>query len=206
LRPRPWLVAPAIVALAAGCLGSSTAQPPLTGGQAVRQARADGFTGVERRSAGSWHCDRFGVDFGPLATTGKYESYRRPSYQLSMGDKRVPLTKNGTGRILIGVVVFPDASTAARCARALLWETDHPRVSFVVGRRQPAIPHRMVSPVTMETHMHKAGAPGNMFPDDGEYDTAFATGRVLAMGLAYTRPTSRIVEADLERIASQIAG
>jgi len=42
--------------------------------------------------------------------------------------------------------------------------------------------------------------------DDGEYQTDFARGRVVAMGLAYTRPTSRIVEGDLERLASQIAG
>jgi hypothetical protein len=195
----------ALVALAAGCFGSSSAQPALTGGQAVRQARADRFTGVERASAGSWHCDRFGVEFGPPATTGNYERYVRPSYQLSVGDKRVPPAEDGTGRILIVLSVFPNASIAARCARALLWETDHPRVPFIVGR-QPAIRHRMVSPVTMETHRHKIDAPGNIYPDDGEYDTVFANGRVLAMGLAYTRPTSRIVEGDLERLASQIAG
>jgi hypothetical protein len=205
VRPRPWLVAPAIVALAAGCFGSSSAHLTLTGGQAVRRARADGFTGVVRKSAGSWHCDRYGVDYGPEAMTGKYASYQRPSYQLSMGDKRVPLTKNGTGRILIGVVVFPDASTAARCARALLWETDHPRVSFVVGR-QPVIRHRMITPVTIETHTHNPNSPGNIAGDDGEYDTVFAHGRVLALGLAYNEPDSRIVEDDLQRIASQIAG
>ena len=54
--------------------------------------------------------------------------------------------------------------------------------------------------------MHKIDAPGNVYPDDGEYDTDFARGRVLAIGLAYTRPTSRIVEDDLQRLASQIAG
>ena len=54
--------------------------------------------------------------------------------------------------------------------------------------------------------MHKIDAPGNVYPDDGEYDTDFARGRVLAMGLAYSRPTSRIVEDDLQRLASQIAG
>jgi hypothetical protein len=41
---------------------------------------------------------------------------------------------------------------------------------------------------------------------DGEYDTYIARGRVLAEGLAYTLPTSRIVEDDLKKIASDIAG
>lgn len=205
MRPRPWLVAPAIVALAAGCFGSSSAHPTLTARQAIGRARADGFTRVARESVASWRCDARGVELGPVATTGRYAAYRRPSYQLVMGDKRVPPTKDGTGRILIGLVVFPNASTAARCARSLLYGADHPRTSYV-GARTPVIRHRMVSPDTMETHMHKIDAPGNVYPDDGEYDTDFARGRVLAMGLAYTRPTSRIVEDDLQRLASQIAG
>ncbi len=64
----------------------------------------------------------------------------------------------------------------------------------------------MVSPVTMQTNMHQPKAGATVYHHDGEYDTYIARGRVLAEGLAYTGPTSRIVEADLARIASEIAG
>ena len=40
----------------------------------------------------------------------------------------------------------------------------------------------------------------------GQYETFIANGRVLAYGLAYNEPHSRIVRADHERIAAEIAG
>jgi hypothetical protein len=59
----------------------------------------------------------------------------------------------------------------------------------------------------VKTHMHAPGAPGSASAaDDGEYDTWFANGRVLALGLAYTEPHSTIVRQDLQRLAAEIAG
>ena len=40
----------------------------------------------------------------------------------------------------------------------------------------------------------------------GEYDTYLADGRVFAFGQAYNTHDSQIVQADLARIAAEIAG
>jgi hypothetical protein len=53
--------------------------------------------------------------------------------------------------------------------------------------------------------MRASGGPGSLYPDDGDYQTHLARGRVLALGLAYTRSHSRIVQADLAQLTAQIA-
>ena len=203
MRPRPWLVAPAIVALAAGCFGSSSAHTTLTQTQAIREAMADGLK-VYRMPRTSWYCAGSVAEEGPTFTTGRYADYTRASYVIQLGDKRVP-PKGDTARIGMLVAVFPDSKIAGRCARADLHETDHLLVSDASSRTR-VIPHRVISPVTIETHMHKPGATGTLAGQDGEYDTYLADGRVLALGLAYNEPDSRVVEDDLKRLASQIAG
>lgn len=204
MRPRPWLAAPAIVALAAGCFGGSSAHPTLTEKRAIRQATAEGLK-VYRMPLTSWYCRGFEAEQGPAATTGRYASYTRDSYEIQLDDKRVKPGPGNTARIGMLVAVFPNASIAGRCARASLFQTDHLLVSPTSSRTR-VIPHTMVSPVTMETHVHKPDTPGNIAGQDGEYDTYFADGRVLALGLAYNEPNSRVVEDDLKTIASEIAG
>ena len=54
--------------------------------------------------------------------------------------------------------------------------------------------------------MHKPGAPGAERGQTGEYETYLADGRVFAIGLAFNTHDSQIVQADLARIADEIAG
>ena len=204
MRRRRWLVAPAIAALAAGCFGSSSAHPTLTEKAAIRQATADGLK-VYRMPLTSWYCRGFETELGPAATTGRYASYTRVSYEIQLDDKRVRPGPGNTARIGMLVAVFPNASLAGRCARASLYQTDHLLVSPTSSRTR-VIPHKMVSPVTLETHMHKPDTRGTFAGQDGEYDTFLADGRVLAEGQAYNERNAQLVEDDLKAIASQIAG
>jgi hypothetical protein len=103
------------------------------------------------------------------------------------------------------VTVLPDASLAARCARGGLYPTYHVAVQPGLAKMR-AIPHRMLGPTTTVTHMHKMAEPGSLYLDEGVYQTNFARGRVLAIGLARTRRACLIVQADLARLAAQIAG
>ena len=202
----------ALVAAAAGCFGGSRAsRPTLSAVEALHQAQADGFTRVSRSKGVCWRCRDRLVETGPTTTVGQYASYRRATYALQFGDKRLPNVDDNTAQIAMYVTVLPDASLAARCARAGRYQTDHVPVEqpgFVEPglAQMRVIPHRMVGPTTTETHMHKLGAPGSLYPDDGTYQTNFSRGRVLAIGFAYTRSASLIVQADLARIAAQIAG
>jgi hypothetical protein len=176
----------------------------LPAGKAARQARADGFTGVRRSPGESWHCRPGILVAGPTSTAGRGASYRRSSYSLTFGDRRLPTVDDNTAQIALYVAVFPDAAFAARCARAGLFGADH----VAVPSGMPAtrvIRHRTLGPTTIVTHMHASGGPGSLYPDDGEYQTYLARGRVLALGLAHTRSASRIVQADLARLAGQIA-
>jgi hypothetical protein len=53
--------------------------------------------------------------------------------------------------------------------------------------------------------MHKGSVLGEVFPNDGQYETYLASGRAFATGLAYTEHDSRIVQEDLVRIAAEIS-
>ena len=196
----------ALVAVAAGCFGGSSAsQRTLTAAEALHRARADGFTGVSRSAGESWRCRERSVETGPRTTVGQYASYRRASYDLRFGDRRFPTVDDNTAQIAMYVTVLPDASLAARCARAGLYEAYHVPVEPGLAKMR-TLRHRMVGRTTIETYMHKLGQPGSLYPDDGVYQTNLARGRVLALGLAHTRKAALVVEADLARIAAQIAG
>jgi hypothetical protein len=199
MRIRAQLVALALTAVAAGCVGSSSAShSPLTGAQALGRARSDGFTGAtETAGTGSWRCTAHTLQLGPPKPTGKFAAYQRPRYALEFGDRRAPPTSNDTGRIAMGVYVFGNAALPARCLRGGMYSDEH--------RATPS-GYRVVAPGTIEMAMHKPGAPGTMAGTDGVYDIYLARGDVLALGLAYNRRDTQIVRADLARISQQISG
>jgi len=183
--------------VAAGCLGGGSQHATLSAGDALAQARGDGFVKPHRGPGQSWHCARPSESDAP--------SYR-PSYSLSFGDERVPVEPDNNARIGMMVVVFPDAATAKRCAEAGIYGATHTPVhpSNALG---PFIPYKLIGSTTVKTHMHAHGAPGSASAeDDGEYDTWLAHGRVLALGLAYNEPDSKIVREDLYQLAAEIAG
>ena len=178
-------------------MGGGSQHATLTAADALAQARRDGFVKPKRGPGQSWHCARPSEsDSLPL----------RPNYSLVFGDKRVPPASGNSARIAMMVVVFRDAATAKRCAEAGIYGATHTpvRPSHPLG---PFIPYKLIDSTTVKTHMHAPGAPGSASPaDDGEYDTWLANGRVLALGLAYNEPHSKIVRDDLERLAGEIAG
>ncbi len=199
MRTRARLAALALTAVAAGCIGSSSASPPpLTGAQALAKARSDGFTrATETAGSGSWRCTAHALEFGPPKPTGRFAGYQRPRYALEFGDRRVPPTSDDTGRIAMGVWVFGNAALPARCIRGGMYSDEH--------RATPS-GYRVIAPGTIEMAMHKPGAPGTMAGSDGAYDIYLARGDALGLGLAYSRRDAQIVRADLARIAQQISG
>jgi hypothetical protein len=188
MRMRAWLAALGLTAVAAGCIGSgSAAHAPLTGAQALHEAKADGFTGVTHRYiVVSWRCEAHSIQQGPPKPTGRYANYQRATYVVRFGDRRVPPTSDDTGRISMVVYVFKTAALPARCARGGMYSDEH---------RSPPSRYKVIAPGTVELH-----AP------HGIYDTFLAEGDVLGLGLAYNKQDSQIVQADLARIAQQISG
>ena len=201
---RTLLAGLAVAAAAPGCAGGgSGSHSTLTANQALHQARTDGFTGAGRGpQRESWQCTARSTRLGPPQTTGRYANYRRPVYTIEFGDRRAPPTSDNTGRIAMAVFVFADARFAARCARAGIYTSEHYPVAL--GRLK-TLPYKLIARTTVETHMHKVSVPGEVFPNDGQYETFLASGRALAIGLAYTAHDSRIVQEDLARIAAEIS-
>lgn len=190
---------------AANSRGSSST---MTAAEALHQARADGFTRPGRASGGSYLCGAHRVDIGPANPTGQYADYQVPSYGLEFGDRRAPPDKEDTAQIGMTVLMFRDANSAARCARAGLYVTQHQPVDsrgFSLGRPVKTYPYRMITPTTAETHMHGPNARGQVPGTDGYYETWLSYGRVLAFGLAYNAKNALVVRTDLDRIARQIA-
>ena len=106
------------------------------------------------------------------------------------------------------MLVFRDANSAARCARAGLYVMQHQPVDsrgFPLGPPGKTYPYRMITPTTAETNMHGPKARGQLPGTDGYYETWLSYGRVLAFGLAYNAKNALVVRSDLDRIASQIA-
>jgi hypothetical protein len=68
------------------------------------------------------------------------------------------------------------------------------------------LPFRVISETTIEHGMHRADAPGNTPGATGQFDTWLADGRAFAQGIAYNLHDSRIVQADLARLAHEIGG
>ena len=89
----------------------------------------------------------------------------------------------------MGVIVFPTAADAARCARAGIYQAEH-----MLTGPAPSVqtePYRLIDGTTV--------AWGTNF------ETYVARGQVLADGLAHNAHDSAIVRSDLLQLASQIA-
>jgi len=208
---RTLLAGLAVTAVAAGCAGGgSGSHSTLTAAQAVHQARTDGFTRAGRGPRGeSLQCTARTSKVGPAQTTGRYANYKRPVYTIEFGDRHAPPTSDNTARIAMAVFVFADADFAARCAHAGMYTSEHQPVhpdAVASGSGSKTFPYKLIAGTTVETHMHKRGLPGAVFPSDGQYETYLASGRAYAIGLAYSERDSRIVQRDLARIAAQIGG
>jgi hypothetical protein len=206
---RTLLAGLAVTAATAGCAGGGSGPSTLTATQALHQARTDGFTRAGRGPSESWRCTSRATKVGPAQTTGPYSKYRRPVYTIEFGDRRAPPTHDNTGRIAMAVFVFADARFAARCARAGIYTSEHQPIhpdAVALGHRSKTFPYKLIAGTTVETHMHTGRVPGEVFPNDGQYETYLASGQAFAIGLAYTEHDSRTVQRDLARIAAQISG
>jgi hypothetical protein len=199
----------ALGAVAAGCLSGASHQGTLSATDALAQAREDGFVKARRLAQPpSWLCGRRYTSLGPTAPSGKFAEYVRPNYVINFTDKRVPEGPDNSPRIVMTAVVFPNESTAQRCAEGAIYQERHiPVEQFDAQGGGPFKPYKLIDPTTVETFMHAPGAPGfDNSVDDGTYQTWIAHGRVFALGLAYNEPHSQIVREDLERLAAEIAG
>jgi hypothetical protein len=85
--------------------------------------------------------------------------------------------------------------------------TEHQPVdssAALLGRSTKTYPYKMITPITVETHMHGPHAAGQE-GTDGYYETWLSHGRMLAFGLAYNAKNALVMRTDLDRIARQIA-
>jgi hypothetical protein len=207
---RTLLAGLAVTAVSAGCAGGgSGSHSALTAAQALHQARTDGFTNAGHGPRESFECSARTSKVGPPQPTGQYANYKRPVYTIEFGDRHAPPTSDNTARIAMAVFVFADADFAGRCAHAGIYASEHQPVhpdAVASGSGSKTFPYKLIAGTTVETHMHKRGLPGAVFPSDGQYETYLASGRVYAIGLAYSEHDSRIVQQDLTRIAAQISG
>ena len=207
MRIRTLLAGLAVTAVAAGCAGGS--HSTLTAAQALHKARTDGFTRAGHGPRESWECSARTSKVGPPLPTGPFANYKRSMYAIEFGDRRAPPTSDNTARIAMAVFVFADADFAARCVHAGIYTSEHQPIhpdAVALSHRSKTFPYRLIAGTTVETHMHKRGLPGAVFPSDGRYETYLASGHVYAIGLAYSEHDSRIVQQDLARIAAQISG
>jgi hypothetical protein len=127
---------------------------------------------------------------------------------ITFEDKRVPRGSDNTGRILMGVIVFPNAAMAARCARGAFYEGTHiPRDGYDPEGDGPFRRVTVIDSTTVQVSRRPAGAPVADFPqDDGDYETWLAHGRVFGLGTARNKADAKIVREDLERLAAEIDG
>ena len=123
-------------------------------------------------------------------------------------DKRVPRGSDNTGRILMGVIVFPNAAMAERCAKGAFYQGTHiPLDGYDPDGDGPYRRVVVIDPTTVQVSRRPAGAPASEFPqDDGDYETWIAHGRVFGLGMARNKPDAKIVRQDLERLAAEIDG
>ncbi|HEY3763780.1 MAG TPA: hypothetical protein VGL44_01365 [Gaiellales bacterium] len=196
----------AVLSVTAGCAGGSSSHAALTATQAVHLARADGLTGVvATRRTGSWHCAGTAVEQGPTQPSGRYAGYKRPRYDIEFGDGRAPNFPQDTARIAMTVVVFDSAAVAAQCATAALYIAEHSPIAESTPDG-PTMPFTVITQDTIEMVKHAPDAPGFEPGTTGEYETFLADGPAFALGLAYDAKDSRIVQADLNRVVSDIGG
>jgi hypothetical protein len=174
-----------VAGLAAGCMGSGS-HGALTADQAIAQAKKHGFVQVKRQpDRQPWRC---GGGKSPVLKFGPnpgdpHHPYVRPRYWFLFGDRRAPVAADGSGRVLMAVVVFPTASEAARCARAGIHQAKH-----------SGQPYRLIDGTTVAW----GHQPTN-------FETYISRGQVLASGLAHNAHDSAIVRTDLLRVANQTA-
>jgi len=204
---RRW-AAPAVVAalalVVAGCLGGGSQRAMLSATDALAQARKDGFVNPKHVRSVAWRCDGKTWDQARPDAVGADAHFVVSNYELVFDDKRVPLESDNTARIAMLVVVFPDAGMARRCADSFVYQSTH-SPSDPSNPTGPHIPYKVVDSTTVEMHPH---APGSgVFPEDtGDYNTMLARGRVFGLGFSHNMPHAKIVRADLERLAAEIAG
>jgi hypothetical protein len=192
-------------AVAAGCFGGGSPHGALSGRDALAQAREDGFVRLTRQEhPGAWVCDSKRATQGIVGAA----HYLTPRYMITFEDKRVPRESDNTGRILMGVIVFPNAAMAERCAKGAFYEGTHiPRDGYDPEGDGPYRRVTVIDPTTVQVSRRPAGAPVAEFPqDDGDYETWLAHGRVFGLGMARNKVDARIVRADLERLAAEIDG
>jgi hypothetical protein len=200
---RRWAVLAALAglgAVAAGCLGGG-GHATLSAGQALAQARSDGFQrSVLARRPATYLCGERRFQTG-ISTSGRDAGYTRPTYQFEVNGSR-GAAGNVSG-ILMMVTVFPHAALARRCADAGIYLDLHP---LPVGN-SARVSRRQIDSETVLIGEHKPGAPGAMSPQDtGQYDVFLADGRVFAQGVAGNEHDTKIVREALERLAGEIAG
>jgi hypothetical protein len=193
-------VALLLLVVAAGCLGHSSTHGVMTAPQARAQAISDGLAEPHlQHDASSWHCTSTAPYLGQLAGTIRRPGYVHPRYSLVAGDRRIP-PRGGAARATLLLVVLPRPAAAARCARSI------PLYDEQLSPGGPPTRYKVVDPATIVIDPHPPGVPGTLPGETGEYDIAFASGPVLALGIAYNRRNSALVEGDLRRLAGQIAG
>ena len=76
----------------------------------------------------------------------------------------------------------------------------------LLGRPTKTYPYKMITPTTVETHMHGPNAAGQLPGTDGYYETWLSHGRALAFGSTYNAKDAAVLRTDLDRIAREIAG
>jgi hypothetical protein len=198
---RAAILAVLLAAVAAGCLGRSSAHGVMTGDQARAQAVHDGLAAPRLEpNPASWGCTSRPPYLDQLSGRPQRAGYVHPRYSLVAGDRRIP-PRGGSARATMVVIVLPKPAAAARCARAVLAYDE-----YQGGLGHPSEPYQVIDAMTVVVDPHPPGAPGTLPGETGQYDTAFATGPVLALGLSDNRRHAAIVEADLRRLAGEIAG
>jgi hypothetical protein len=198
---RAAILAVLLAAVAAGCLGRSSAHGVMTGDQARAQAVHDGLAGARLQpNPASLGCTSRPPYLEQRAGRSQRAGYVHPRYSLVVGDRRIP-PRGGSARATMVVIVLPKPAAAARCAGAILLYDEH-----LGGVGHPSEPYKVVDAMTIVVDPHPPGVPGTLPGQTGQYDTAFATGPVLALGLSDNRRHAAIVEADLRKLAGEIAG
>jgi hypothetical protein len=132
------------------------------------------------------------MDFGPNPGDS-HHNYVRPRYWFLVGDRRLPVDANGSGRALMGVIVLPTDADAARCARAGIYQAEH--MPTGPAPSDETEPYRLIHGTTVAW-----GRPGA-----SNFETYIARGQVLAEGWAKNAHDSAIVRTDLLRLAAQTA-
>lgn len=124
---------------------------------------------------------------------GRKHVFVKPRFQL---EAKVPKSI-GHGQAGVVIIVRPNASLAARCARA--------EINLIhVFVKQP---YKAIDAATIVVAPHPAGAPGQADPAaTGAYEINMSRGDVLMLSGTDTRPSAAAVESRLSELTGQISG